>query len=336
MSLIYNNKAIDLSIIIINWNSWNDLNNCILSILANTGELNYEIIVVDNYSTDQSVNNIKKYFPDIILIINDKNIGFPAANNQAFKIAKGEYLLALNPDTLIKNEVLKKSISELKNDNTIGCLGVKTLKGDGEILLSCARSLPTLWSTFCHILYIDTIFKKWKFHQSSEMAYWDHNNSCEIDLLHGGYMMFPAFIYKKLGGFDDKIAMFYEDIEFCCRVKKYGYRNYYLANVEIVHLVGKSISQAKPKWITGLYCDANYLYFLEYGGGNKIANFYVLMILLITPIRILYSPFIWLGYLLLKRKIKKFSLINLQIYASFIWAINKLYFNIKNYLNKFF
>ena len=234
---------------------------------------------------------------------------------------------------MIKEDTLEKSIEILKNDSSIGCLGVKTLKGDGEILLSCARSLPTLWSTFCHILYIDTIFKKWKFHQSSEMAYWDHNNSCEIDLLHGGYMMFPAFVYQNLGGFDDKIAMFYEDIEFCCRVKKYGYRNYYLANVEIVHLVGKSISQAKPKWITGLYCDANYLFFLEYGGGNKIANLYVLMILLITPIRILYSPFIWLGYLILKRKVKKFSLINLQIFSSFLWAIKKLYFNIKVVLN---
>jgi GT2 family glycosyltransferase len=328
-----NQFSLDLSIIIVNWNSWNDLHNCVQSIEKNAGKISYEIIIVDNNSSDNSIREIKAFSPKSILIENIVNVGFPAANNQGFRIAKGQYLLALNPDTLIKEDTLEKSIEFLKNDSTIGCLGVKTLKGNGDVLLSCARSYPTLWSAFCHTLYIDTMFKKSTFHKSSEMSHWDHNNSCDIDLLHGGYMMFPAKLYKEIGGFDERIPMFYEDIEFCCRVKKFGFRNYYLADYEIIHLVGTSISKANPKWISSLYCEADYLYFSEYGGGSKSAFIYVLMILFLTPFRIIYSPFIWIGHYLIKRRVKNLILINTQILASSYWAIKKLNFLIKQYYN---
>jgi GT2 family glycosyltransferase len=319
----------ELSIIIVNWNSSKDLINCINSIRDNSNGINYEIIIVDNCSTDNSVLEIKNSLTDIFLIENKKNIGFPAANNQAFKIAKGKYLLALNPDTIVKKNTLQESIKHLKKDESIGCLGVKTLKENGEVLNSCARSYPNLWSTFCHLFYLNSIFKKSKFHQSSEMEYWDHNNSCDIDLLHGGFMMFPSFIYQKIGGFDEKIPMFYEDIEYCCRIKKYGYRIFYLAEVEITHLVGRSISKANPSWISGLYCDANYLYFLEYKGGKLSAFLYILMIILTIPIRLFYSPFLWFGILIKKGKSKKMSLILIQILASAKWAIKKLIYHLK-------
>ena len=291
-----NNESIDLSIIIVNWNSWDYLQKCVTSIIGNAGQLKYEIIVVDNCSSDNSVENIAIYFPDIILIKNETNVGFPAANNQAFRIARGRYFLMLNPDTLIKKNTLQQSIGVLRNDDSIGCIGVKTLMGNGEVLLSCARSYPSMWSIFCHLFYIDTIFRKWKFHKSIDMPYWDHNNSCDVDLLHGGYMMFPKSIYIKIGGLDKKVLMFYEDTEYCCRIKKAGFRIYYLADVEIVHFVGVSCSKADPKWITNLYCEADYFYLLDYGGGRQTALFYVLMILLCFPLRILYIPFIWLGF----------------------------------------
>lgn len=321
---IAHNEPIDLSIIIVNWNSWAYLQKCIMSIMENAGELKYEVIVVDNDSSDHSVDHVAVYFPEVIFIKNKNNVGFPAANNQAFNIARGQYFLMLNPDTLIKKNTLQQSLRVLRSDDSIGCLGVKTLKGDGDILLSCARSFPSIWSTFWHLFYIDTIFKKWKFLESSDMSYWDHNNSCDVDLLHGGYMMFPKSIYRELGGLDEKIPMFYEDIEYCCRIKKAGFRIYYLADVEIVHFVGISLSKAEPKWITTLYCETNYLYFLEYGGGSRTALFYVLMILFCFPFRILYSPIIWLGYLITNRNTKNMTLIISQIIASAIWAIRKL------------
>ncbi|MFA4934062.1 MAG: glycosyltransferase family 2 protein [Candidatus Omnitrophota bacterium] len=330
MSVFYsksNNELIDLSIIIVNWNSWGYLQKCIMSIKENADGLRYEIIVVDNCSSDNSVINIAASFPEVILIKNKKNVGFPAANNQAFTIARGKYFLMLNPDTLIKNNALQQSLHVLKNEDSIGCIGVKTLKGNGEILFSCARSFPSIWSKFWQIFFIDTIFPKWKFLKPSEMGYWDHNNSCDVDLLHGGYMMFPGSIYRKLGGLDEKLPMFYEDVEYCCRIRKAGFRIYYLADVEIVHFVGISRSKAEPKWIVDtakLYCEGDYLYFLEYGGGSQAALSYVLMILLCFPLRILYSPFIWLGYLIKNRKTKKMALINLQIITSAIWAIRKL------------
>ena len=318
---------IDLSIIIVNWNSWDYLQKCIMSIMENATGLIYEIIVVDNCSSDNSVENISVYFPDVLLIENKNNVGFPGANNQAFSIARGQYFLILNPDTLIKKNTLQQSLYVIKNDDSIGCIGVKTLMGNGEILLSCARSLPSLWSKFWQMFYIDTIFKKWKFFEPSDMGYWDHNNSCYVDLLHGGYMMFPKSIYRTLGGLDEKIPMFYEDVEYCCRIKKAGFKIYYLAEVEIVHFVGISRSKAEPKWIANiskLFCEGDYLYFLEYGGGRQTAISYVLMVLLCFPLRILYSPIIWLGILIKNREIKKMTLINLQIIASATWAVRKL------------
>lgn len=318
---------IELSIVIVNWNSWDYLRNCIESIRENVGDLKCEIIVVDNCSSDNSVENIAANFPEVILIANKTNAGFPGANNQAFAIARGKFFLMLNPDTLVKKDTLQQSLQVLKDDGNIGCMGVKTRKGNGEILFSCARALPTLWNKFWQLFYLDTIFKKWKFLKSPDMAYWDHNDSRDIDLLHGGYMMFPREVYEKLGGLDEKIPMFYEDVEYCCRIKKAGYRLYYLAEVEIVHFVGVSCAKADPKWIeniTQLLCETDYLYFLEYGGGRGIALAYVLLVIFSVPLRVLYSPVIWLGYLVKNRKSKKLLLINLQILASARWALRKL------------
>lgn len=316
-----------MSIIIVNWNSWDYLQKCIESIRENVGELKYEVIVTDNNSSDNSAENIAASFPEVVLIENRDNPGFPRANNQAFSIARGRYFLMLNPDTLIKGNALQASLRLLKNDPSIGCMGVKTRRGNGDILFSCARAYPSLWNKFWQMFYLDTIFKKWKFMKSPDMAYWDHNDSREVELLHGGYMMFPRAVYEKLGGLDEKIPMFYEDGEYCCRIKKAGLRIYYLADVEIVHFVGVSCSKADPKWIaniTKLLCDADYLYFLEYGGGRRTAAFYVLMTFLCSPFRVLYSPVIWLGYLVKNKKTKSLSLINLQIIASAIWALRKI------------
>lgn len=318
------NAQLDLSIIIVNWNSWDYLHKCIVSIMENAHGLRYEVIVVDNCSSDNSIENIAHYFPDLIFIRNETNVGFPAANNQAFRIAQGQYFLMLNPDTLIKEETLQQSLAVLRNDSSIGCLGVKTLKGDDEILFSCARSRPSMWSVFCHLFYIDTIFRKWRFHKSIDMPYWDHNNSCDVDLLHGGYMMFPKSIYAKLGGLDEKVLMFYEDTEYCCRIKNAGFRIYYLADVDVVHFVGISCSKADPKWIAKMYCEADYSYFLDYGGGSQTAFLYLMMILLCCPLRILCIPFIWLGYIIKSCKKRKMSLISSKIIASTIWAVEKL------------
>lgn len=322
--LLTTTPEIDLSIIIVNWNSWSYLEKCLLSIREFGHGVKYEIIVVDNCSSDNSVEKITALFPEVILLKNKTNSGFPAANNQAFAVARGDFFLMLNPDTEVKSNTLQRSLDTLRNNPSIGCLGVKTRKGNGEILLSCARSRPTLWSTFCHLFYLDTIFKKNKFHKSIDMGYWDHNDSRDVELLHGGYMMFPKSLYRKIGGLDEKIPMFYEDLEFCCRIKSVGKRIYYLADVEIVHFVGVSCSQSRPAWITNLYCEADYLYFLEYGGGRQTAFWYVLMILLCFPVRILYSPVIWLGYLIVNHKKKRMSLIQLQIITSAKWAIKKI------------
>jgi GT2 family glycosyltransferase len=311
-----------LSIVIVNSNSWNYLRNCIESIRMHSEGIDYEIIVIDNSSTDESVGNIRIYFPEAVLIANKENVGFPVANNQGFAIAKGKYLLALNPDTVVKEDTLQKSIDVLESNENIGCLGVKTLRSDGAILLHCARRFPTLWGAFWEMFYIDKLFGSWRFLNSSDMPYWDHCDSRDVDMLHGGYMMFPRSIYEQVGGFNTKVKLFYEDIEYCARMRKAGYRIHYLADAEIVHFVGKSTAKAKRAWIIRMQYDALYYFFYEYAGGKAAAISYVFLVLITAPLRLLWMPVVATGYLISKRE-KLFYALFLNVVVSVLWGVRK-------------
>jgi GT2 family glycosyltransferase len=317
------NKPIDLSIIIVNWNSWSYLFRCINSIVDNAEDIKCEIIVVDNCSNDQSVQNIRANFPGVILVENNKNKGYPRASNQAFNLAQGKYFLSLNPDTVIKPKVLQRSIQVLNDDKSIACVGVKTIKRNGKVVLSCARSFPGLWGSFWSLFDLDKIFTKFKLLNTTDMTYWDHNDNRDVDMLSGAYMMFPCEVYRMYGGFDTKIPMFYEDIEFCARLKKNGKRIYYIADVEIVHYVGSSTAKAEQSWITKLRYEAIYLYFFEYGGGRYAAFLYSLIVLVAFPLRFLLSPFICIAYKIKGHKVTIMTLIS-NIITSAVWSYRKV------------
>lgn len=313
----------DLSIIIVNWNSLHYVKQCIESINRNSNGLDLEIIVVDNASRDQkeivTLNDMK----NVRTIKNENNIGFPAANNLGFAIAKGKYILMLNPDTIIKEGTLQKSISKLRSDLSIGCLGVKTLKADGSILFHCARQAPSFMGIIITLFYVDKLFPTWKFLGSPDMPYWDHKDSREVDLLHGGYMMFAKELYQKIGGLDTRIPMYYEDIEFCLRIKKAGYKVFYLADAEIIHYTGKSSKKAPKSWIISLTYEIWYHYIYEYQGGKNKALQYLWFIILTAPIRLIWMQFVALG-IYMKRKEIKFYYFFLSVLISVKWSINML------------
>ena len=239
----------DVSICIVNWNAKDLIKKCIKSIYSKTDGVTFEIIVVDNGSSDGSVEMLKKYFPDCILIENE-NVGFAKANNRASKIAKGKYVLYLNPDTELITNAIYGMWRFLENHNGFGAAGVK-LKGiDGKIQYPCARDLPTLYSEMCYLFSLNYIFRKNKYFTSCDLDYWDHENSRPIECLSGACIMIRKDLNKSLGGFDEKFFMFSEDTDLCFRIKQKGFSIYYLASEEIWHFDGGSIKETKTNYFS--------------------------------------------------------------------------------------
>ncbi|MEE8565554.1 MAG: glycosyltransferase family 2 protein [Candidatus Thermoplasmatota archaeon] len=225
---------ITLSIIIVNWNNKDILRDCLNSIYHTPNVSKYEIIVVDNHSEDGSVELIKNKFVDVKLIENNKNLGFAKANNQAIKIARGDYILLLNNDTVVTNTYFfDRMIEYMKKNPQVGILGCKLLHPDGT-LQSCGGSFPSVWGIFkSQILFTKT----WKRLGKSKQG---DNHFKKVDFVCGACLMTRKEILDKVGLLKEEYFMYGEDVEFCYRVRKVGYDIGVLTDESIIHLHSKS------------------------------------------------------------------------------------------------
>jgi hypothetical protein len=226
--------GIILSIIIVNWNNKDILQDCLNSIYRTHNASKYEIIVVDNNSEDGSVELIKDEFPNVVLLENNENLGFTKANNQAIKIARGNYILLLNNDTVVTNTYCFDRMIELMEKNPqVGILGCKLLYPDGT-LQSCGESFPSVWGIFkSQILFTKT----WKRFGKNKQG---DNHFKEIDFICGACLMTRKEILDQAGLFKEEYFMYGEDVEFCYRVHKAGYDIGVLTDESIIHLHSKS------------------------------------------------------------------------------------------------
>lgn len=229
-----------LSIIIVNYNVKEFLQNLIHSIEKAASDISHEIIIVDNASDDGSVDFIREKFPFTKLIVNNKNLGFSKANNIGLSIAQGEYILLLNPDTLISEDTLTKMIDFFEDHPDAGLAGCKILNSDGTLQLACRRSFPGPWTSFCKVTGLSTIFPKSKLFARYNLTYLDENKTYEVDAVSGSFMMLKKDIYQKVGGFDEQFFMYGEDLDLCYRIQKAGYKVYYVHNSQIIHYKGES------------------------------------------------------------------------------------------------
>lgn len=234
----------DLSIIIVNYNVKEFLQNLIYSIEKASSDLNIEIIVVDNASSDGSVELIEEKFPSIKLIANEKNLGFSAANNAGLKIAKGKFLLLLNPDTLVQEDTFKNLIEFFQKSPDAGLVGCKILNPDGTLQLACRRGFPGPWTSFCKVTGLSTLFPNSKLFARYNLTYLDENQTYEVDAISGSFMMFTREVYEKVGGLDEQFFMYGEDLDICYRVQKAGYKNYYVHSTQIIHYKGESTKRS--------------------------------------------------------------------------------------------
>ncbi|MFH1684379.1 MAG: glycosyltransferase family 2 protein [Candidatus Margulisiibacteriota bacterium] len=235
---------LDLSIIIVSWNVKDLLRECLSSIFANKEDINIEVFVADNASKDDSCEMVKKEFPQVKLIQNKNNLGFPRANNRAIREATGKYIFVLNPDTIVEPHSLKIMLQFMEENQKCGALGPRLLNPDGTLQLSC-RSFPTLKTQFYTALFLDVLFPKSKLFGKYLMSHWKHNEVLEVDQPMGAAILFRKKTLDQIGLFDENIFVFFDEVDLCYRVKKAGWKIFFTPKANIIHYGGQSFKQWK-------------------------------------------------------------------------------------------
>ncbi len=259
---------VQLSIIIVNYNVKQFVENCLHSFWNKTKEkLDFEVFIVDNNSSDGSVEYLRKKFPEeefpeLHIIANKENLGFGKANNQALALAKGEYILFLNPDTLLQPDTLIKCYEFVRSKENFGALGVKMCDFTGKFAHESKRGLPTLWASFCKMTGLSALFPKSKLFARYHLTYLDENLSHKIDIISGAFFFTKKSVLDKVGGFDENFFMYGEDIDLSYRIIKSGYSNYY-APFPIIHFKGESTKKTSYFYVKTFY-DAMLIFYKKH------------------------------------------------------------------------
>lgn len=229
-----------LSVIILNYNVRYFLEQCILSVQEAIQGLDAEIIVVDNNSPDDSCMMIKERFPEVILLENKENVGFPKGNNMGVEKAKGEYICILNPDTVVAEDTFNKILAFAQTKTDLGIIGCKLIDGTGHFLPESKRGIPMPWVAFTKVF---GLYKMAPASNKFGRYYAGHvteNQTGKVDVLVGAFMVLKKELYKEIGGFDERYFMYGEDIDFSYAVLKKGKSNYYFPETSIIHYKGES------------------------------------------------------------------------------------------------
>jgi GT2 family glycosyltransferase len=249
----------DLSIIIVNYNTCKLTCDAIQSILRSDTSYSYEIIVVDNHSSDDSVGIIARSFPEVTLIGNTKNVGFARANNQAIRIASGRYILLLNSDTVIQPETLQVMVSFMDQHPEVGASGCKVVLPDGRLDKACRRGFPTPAASFYYLSGLSRLFPKSSLFNQYQLTHLDPDDSYPVDCLVGAFMIVRRETIEQVGLLDEDFFMYGEDVDWCYRMKQAGWGIYYYPQTSIIHYKGAS-SRRKPLKIIYEFHRAMYLF----------------------------------------------------------------------------
>jgi GT2 family glycosyltransferase len=229
------------------------LEQCLHSVDKATKNISAEVIVVDNNSVDGSIEMLKAKFPKVQLIENKKNTGFSYANNQAIKIAKSEYILLLNPDTVVEENTFEKVISFMDTHPDAGGLGVKMLDGKGNFLPESKRGLPTPAVAFYKMCGLSSIFPKSHIFGKYHLGFLDENKTNEVEILAGAFMLLRKTTLDKVGLLDETFFMYGEDIDLSYRIILGGYKNYYFPETRIIHYKGESTKKSSVNYVFVFY-----------------------------------------------------------------------------------
>ncbi len=263
----------DLSVIIVNYNVKYFLEQCLFSVQQASERLVVETIVIDNRSTDNSLSYLQPKFPSVLFISNEENRGFAQASNQGLKHASGKYILFLNPDTILPEDSLRKSIEYLENTPGSGALGIKMIDGSGNFLRESKRSFPSPMTSFYKLTGLASIFPRSKVFARYHLGNLDENKSHVVDVLAGAFMLIRKDVLDQTGSFDETFFMYGEDVDLSYRIQKAGFTNHYFAGSSIIHFKGESTKRGSMNYVRMFY-NAMSIFVRKHYGGKKAGLFH--------------------------------------------------------------
>lgn len=230
---------LDVSIIVVNWNTRDLLRDCLHSVLVATQSVAYEVIVVDNASADGSVAMLEREFPAVSVVANGVNLGFAAANNQGIRLARGRYVLLLNSDTIVMDRAVDKTVAFADRHPDTAVTGCRVLNPDGSLQHTCFM-FPSLLNHLLFATYLYRLFPGSRFFGREQMTWWDRNDSREVDVVTGCYMLVRTDAIDRVGPMDDEFFMYAEETDWCYRFRTSGWRCRFTPDAQIVHIGGGS------------------------------------------------------------------------------------------------
>ena len=286
-----------LSVIIVNYNVKYFLEQCLHAVCNAADAIETEIIVVDNHSTDESLAYLAPKFPQVKFIKNNTNSGFAKACNRGLQKANGEYILFLNPDTLVAEDSFLKCIRFFQSHPGCGAVGVKMIDGSGSFLKESKRAFPSPLTSLFKLFGFSHIFPKSKVFSRYHLGHLEKERDHEVDVLAGAFMMVKREVLEKVGSFDEAFFMYGEDVDLSYRIQKAGYKNYYLADTTIIHFKGESTKRGSLNYVRMFYYAMSVFVKKHYGGAKAgIFNFSIQAAILIRAIISVVIKFIkWIG-----------------------------------------
>jgi GT2 family glycosyltransferase len=278
---------LDLSVVIINWNTRDLLENSLRSIVSQAGSIEYEVLVVDNASEDGSREMVRSRFPSVRLIVNTSNLGFGAGNNAALPHATGRYILFINSDTIVTDGALGALVRFADSQPDIGIVGPKLLNGDASLQYSCRR-YPDLGAGFFRSTPLGRLFPKNRFASDYLMTDWDHATPRDVDWVSGAALMIRRDLVDRIGCFDEEYYMYCEDVDLCWRVNHTPlvnpanggedgdgaaprrWRVAYFPDAVVYHLIGKSSDQAPTRMTYEFHRSQLTFYRKHYAAGTPL------------------------------------------------------------------
>ncbi len=242
-----------LSVIIVNYNVRDLLLNAIVSLRRALHDIEGEIIVVDNGSSDGAVEVLQKDHSDVVTIPVDRNLGFGAANNLGIEQAKGEYILILNPDTIVQEDTLHVMLAFMEEHPKAGAVGCKIVHPDGTLDPAAKRGFPSPWSSFSRVFGLSKLFRQSRLFGGYNLTWIDDETTSKVESLSGSFMFFRGSVLRELGGFDTDFFMYGEDLDLCWRANKVGWQIWYHPGTSIVHIGGESTRRSSLDSIAMFY-----------------------------------------------------------------------------------
>jgi len=229
-----------LSIVIVNYNTGKLLRSCLESVYAGANGTPLDIWVVDNNSRDNSIAVIKSLFPLVQVIENRANVGFSRANNLVVSQSRSDFILLLNPDTVIIGDAIERVVKFMKEHPEVGIAGCKVLNRDGTLQLACRRSIPTPEVAFYRLTGLSKLFPKSRVMAKYNMTYESPDQTHEVDAVSGAFLMIRRQVVEEIGPLDERFFMYGEELDWCLRAKRAGWAVMYYPGAQIIHYKGES------------------------------------------------------------------------------------------------